>query len=304
MQVIYLKVLNVQELDVNSSNFHIFDERGGSIGSGSDNAWIINDKNHQIKNIQAQINFEEGIFGLKPYDKECKVFLNDSFSTLPYSYETQISFGDLFKIGEIQIKIMSKEEFIQEQDKSQSVDELGELGEYNAEDIEIESKGVEHNFNPTNNQELDLLQEDDDVLGLSKSQDAILTAPNIQQDYFVSYKNIQEMISKRVKSLQEQHSLAHPLNFTQNKLKMLELQSRIEHFSLIEDKEILNLLILSLLCESLKNSTLESLHPDFFEKSISEIIEDCINGNGNLLKNALLNILSQQTEDRGKNQTK
>lgn len=304
MQVIYLKVVNVQELDVNSSNFHIFDERGGSIGSGSDNAWIINDKNHQIKNIQAQINFEEGIFGLKPYDKECKVFLNDSFSTLPYSYETQISFGDLFKIGEIQIKIMSKEEFLQEQDKSQSVDELGELGEYNAEDIEIESKGVEHNFNPTNNQELDLLQEDDDVLGLAKSQDAILTAPNIQQDYFVSYKNIQEMISKRVKSLQEQHSLTHPLNFTQNKLKMLELQSRIEHFSLIEDKEILNLLILSLLCESLKNSTLECLHPDFFEKSISEIIEDCINGNGNLLKNALLNILSQQTEDREKNQTK
>lgn len=304
MQEIYLKVVNVQELDVNSSNFHIFDERGGSIGSGSDNAWIINDKNNQIKNIQAQINFEEGIFGLKPYDKECKVFLNDSFSTLPYSYETQISFGDIFKIGEIQIKIMSKEEFLQEQDKSQSVDELGELGEYNAEDIEIESKGVEHNFNPTNNQELDLLQEDDDVLGLAQSQDTPSIIPNIEKDYFVSHKNIQEMISKRVKSLQEQYTTTQSLNFNQNKLKMLELESRLEHFSLIEDREILNLLVLSLLCKSLQNPILENLHPDFFEKSISEIIEDCINGNGNLLKNALLNILSQQTEDREKNQTK
>lgn len=296
MQEIYLKVVNVQELDTNSSKFHIFDERGGSIGSGSDNAWIINDKSNQIKNIQAQINFEEGIFGLKPYDKECKVFLNDSFSTLPCSYETQISFGDIFKIGEIQIKIMSQEEFFQEQDKSQSIDELGEIGEFNAEDIKVESKGVEHDFNPMDNQELDLLQENDDVLGLAKTQDTVLVDPNIQKDYFVSYKNIQEMILKRVKLLQEQHSLDHPLNFNQNKLKMLELQSRLEHFSLIEDKEILNLLILSLLCESLKNSTLESLHPDFFEKSISEIIEDCINGNGNLLKNALLNILSLRAE--------
>lgn len=296
MQEIYLKVVNIQELDTNSSHSHTFDERGGSIGSGSDNAWIINDKNNQIKNIQAQISFEEGIFGLKPYDKECKVFLNDSFSTLPHSYETQIDFGDTFKIGAIQIKIMSKEDFLQEQDKSQSLTELGELGEFKAEEIEVEPKGVEHDFDPLANQDLDLLQEDDDVLGLAQSQDTPSIIPNIEKDYFVSHKNILNMISKRIKALQEQHPTTQKLNFNQNKLKMLELESRLEHFSLIEDREILNLTILSLLCESLQNPILENLHPDFFEKSISEIIEDCINGNGNLLKNALLSILSLRSD--------
>lgn len=297
MQEIYLKVVNVQELDTNSSHFHIFNERGGSIGSGSDNAWIINDKNNQIKNIQAQINFEEGIFGLKPYDKECSIFLNDSFSALSHSYETQIDFGDTFRIGEIQIKIMSKEEFLQEQDKSQSLTELGELEEFKDENIKVEPKGIEHDFDPLANQDLDLLQEDDDVLGLAQSQDTPSIIPNIEKDYFVSHKNIQKMISKRVKSLQEQYTTAQSLNFNQNKLKMLELESRLEHFSLIEDGEILNLTILSLLCESLQNPILENLHPDFFEKSISEIIEDCINGNGNLLKNALLSILSLRSDD-------
>lgn len=297
MQEIYLKVVNVQELDTNSSHFHIFNERGGSIGSGSDNAWIINDKNNQIKNIQAQINFEEGIFGLKPYDKECSIFLNDSFSALSHSYETQIDFGDTFRIGEIQIKIMSKEEFLQEQDKSQSLTELGELEEFKDENIKVEPKGIEHDFDPLANQDLDLLQEDDDVLGLAQSQDTPSIIPNIEKDYFVSHKNIQKMISKRVKSLQEQYTTAQSLNFNQNKLKMLELESRLEHFSLIEDREILNLLVLSLLCESLQNPILENLHPDFFEKSISEIIEDCINGNGNLLKNALLSILSLRSDD-------
>lgn len=298
MQEIYLKVVNIQELDTNSSHFHTFDERGGSIGSGSDNAWIINDKNNQIKNIQAQINFEEGIFGLKPYDKECQVFLNDSFSTLPHSYETQIGFGDTFKIGAIQIKIMSKEDFLQEQDKSQSLTELGELGDFRAEEIKVEPKGVENNFNPLPTQELDLLQENDDILGLNQPQNTQSILPNIEKDYFVSHKNIQNMISKRIRTLQEQHPTTQKLTFNQNKLKMLELESRLEHFSLIEDREILNLIILSLLCESLQNPILENLHPDFFEKSISEIIEDCINGNGNLLKNALLSILSLRSENK------
>lgn len=298
MQEICLKVKNIQSLDSQSTHHHIFDHRGGSIGSGSDNAWIINDKHNTIKNIQALINFEEGIFGLKPYDKESEIFLNDSFSPLYYAYETQVNIGDCFRIGNLEIEIMTPQAFVQESTKTQTLSDLGDLEPYDKLDhIDIQPKGVEENFNPVQEENIDLLEEHDDILGLTQIQVAPSTPPSIEKDYFVSYKNIQKMICQRVKTLQEQHSLTQPLSFDQNKLKMLELQSRIEHFSLIDDKEILNLTILSLLCESLQHPTLESLHPDFFEKSISEIIEECINGNGTLIKNALLNILALKTKD-------
>lgn len=298
MKEIYLKVMNVQSIEAKCSPFHVFNEHGGSIGSGSDNVWVINDKKSQIQNIQAQINFEEGVFGVKPYDKECKIFLNDSFSALPYSYETQIIIGDFLRIGELKIKIMSKEEFNQEQNKTHTLSELGELVPYNELDDDNFSGGVVENFNPIEEEKIDLLQEDDDILGLSKLEDLQSSFPSINRDYFVSYKNIQEMIYKKTKELQEQLTTTRSLNFSQDKLKMLELESRIKHFSFIEDREILNLIILSLLCESLKNPILENLHPDFFEKSISEIIEECINGNDNLLKNALLSILSLRSDGK------
>ncbi|RDU71994.1 hypothetical protein CQA57_07285 [Helicobacter anseris] len=299
MKEVYLKVMNIQGIEAKCSPFHIFNEHGGSIGSGSDNFWVINDKKSQIQNIHAQINFEEGVFGIKPYEKECKIFLNDSFSALPYSYETQIIVGDFLKIGELKIKIMSKEEFTQEQNKTHSLAELGELVPYDELDNNDNfTKGVVEDFNPLEEEKFDLLQEDDDILGLNKLEDVTPSFPITNKDYFVSYKNIQEMIYKKTKELQEQFKTAQNLNFNQNKLKMLDLESRIKHFSLIEDREILNLIILSLLCESLQNPILEGLHPDFFEKSISEIIEDCINGNSDLLKNALLSILSLRSEDK------
>lgn len=301
MSKICLRVKNIQSLDTHSAHHHIFGIDGGSIGSGADNAWVINDKDQQIQNIQALINFEEGIFGLKPYDKECKVFLNDSFSALPYSYETQINIGDYFKIGGLEIEIIAPETLSQEQNKVQTLSELGELAPYDKLDhIDIQPKGFEENFNPLEEEKLDILEENDDILGLNQPEDipSSLSSPIPTNDYFVSYKNIQKLISQKTQTLQEQLCSTQTLTLNQPKLKMMDLQSRIEHFLLLENKELLNLLILSLLCESLQNPMFASIYPDFFEKSISEIIEECINGNGELLQKTLLTILNLRSKDK------
>lgn len=295
MQEICLKVKNIQSLDPHSTHHHFFDFRGGSIGSGSDNAWILNDKHNQIQNVQAVINFEEGIFGLKPYDKECKVFLNDSFSSLPYSYETQISIGDHFRIGEIEIEVMSPESFALEQNKEPSIDDLGELAPYENPN-HIQSKGVE-DFHLSTENSLDLLKEEDDILQLNPIND-IHPSPHLKEnDYFVSYQNVQTMIFQRAQKLQDQLPIKQSPTLRKEMLRMLDLESRIQHFSLLENKEILNLLVLSLLCESLQNPLFEKLYPNFFEKTLSEIIEECINGEGEMIQRALLAILTLRSKN-------
>lgn len=293
MQEICLKVKNIQSLDPHSTHYHFFDFRGGSIGSGSDNAWILSDKSHQIQNIQAVINFEEGIFGLKPYDKECKVFLNDSFSSLPYSYETQISIGDHFRIGEIEIEVMSPESFAQEQNKETSIDDLGELAPYENLD-HIQSKNTEDIHLSTENS-LDL--EDDDILQLNSINDIHPSPAPKESDYFVSYQNVQAMIFQRAQKLQDQLPIKQSPTLHKEMLRMLDLESRIQHFSLLENKEILNLLVLSLLCESLQNPLFEKLYPNFFEKTLSEIIEECINGEGEMIQRALLAVLTLRSKN-------
>lgn len=300
MSEICLKVKNIQNLDTQSSSYHIFDYRGGSIGSGNDNVWVINDKNKTISNIQAIINFEEGIFGIRSYDKGSQVFLNDSHSSLPHSYETQIKEGDCIRIGSIEIEIMTPQAFSQEKNKTQSISDLGELKPYDKLDhLEIQPKGVEENFQVIDEQNIDLLKEEKDVLGLDQTISIQASKPSIENDCFISYANLKKMISQKAQELQNQLNSNSSLKLDTQKLKMLDLQLRLEHFSLLDNKEILNLLVLSLLAEALQNPTLQNIYPDFFEKSISEILQECINGNGELLQNTLLNILQMRCKDEG-----
>lgn len=289
MQEIYLKVKNVQSLDTNSVHWYIFNQKGGSIGSGSDNAWIINDKSNQIQNIQALINYEEGIFGLKPYSKECKIFLNDSFSPLPSSYETEIKLGDYFKIGELEIEITTKDALQEEQNKTQSLSELGELPTHNQLDqLEVQSKGAESGFHLEEKEVLSLNKEQDDILGLSEFEQSNPSTLTQEGDYYVSSKNIEKFISTKAQELQDALHSKQKIKLDREKLRMIDLQSRLQHFSLLENKETINLLILSTLCKSLHNPIFESICPDYFEKSVSEILEECINGNAELLQKSLL----------------
>lgn len=60
---------------------HIFNEEGGFIGSGFDNAFCLQDTQNQIQDRHIKITFEEGCFALTPVE-DCNVYYNNAFSSM------------------------------------------------------------------------------------------------------------------------------------------------------------------------------------------------------------------------------
>ncbi|EAK2007631.1 FHA domain-containing protein, partial [Campylobacter coli] len=90
---------------ISGSKTFVFNTKGGTIGSGDDCTFRIQDKLEQIKNTHAIVSYEEGSFTIAAFE-DSDIYYNKSFSRMPSGYEIIISIGDIFKIGNLEFRFV------------------------------------------------------------------------------------------------------------------------------------------------------------------------------------------------------
>jgi type VI secretion system protein len=87
-----------------SQNNHIFDERGGSIGRGPDNTWVLPDPERILSSCHCEFVFESGRYHLIDLSTN-GTFINSSPEPLGKGTRAQLEHGDVLEIGDYSFSV-------------------------------------------------------------------------------------------------------------------------------------------------------------------------------------------------------
>lgn len=100
--ILILKVTNSANVESGCQAYFIFDQNGGSVGSGKNNHWVIQDNNGNIQSDQARIEFRDNHYCLQVVGKN-NIFINGG-SISSHSGFIRLNKADVIDIGNIKIK--------------------------------------------------------------------------------------------------------------------------------------------------------------------------------------------------------
>lgn len=106
--VLILRVTNTADIDSGCTAYFIFDRNGGTLGSGENNHWIIQDNDKSISPDQARIEFRDNHYCLQVTSKKGLsingALMNDQSGFI------RLNKADIIHVGNIQIKVYIENE--------------------------------------------------------------------------------------------------------------------------------------------------------------------------------------------------
>lgn len=100
---IHFSILNPQVLETGLESEHLFDERGGRIGSAKNNDWVLTDQEGDIYAVHCEISIEDYHFCLTPISGN--TYINGADSPLDRSKAAILTVNDIITIGAYRIRV-------------------------------------------------------------------------------------------------------------------------------------------------------------------------------------------------------
>lgn len=279
------------------SNFQqtIFNTEGGTIGSGNECNFCVQDKLGQIKPIHAKISYEEDSFTITPYEN-AEIFYNGSFSKMASGYETMINKGDTFKIGDINFRFVEAKN-IQEsaQNNKQYLEDIEKHKDF--DEIEIEPRGKSSiNFNK--NEELkEILQSNNyKFIEEEKVDDSFLKEIIQKNPNSLEYENILKSLIKNLKDIKSKQQ-SSKINNDYSPINIKDFESIISNIPLIKSTRLINILALSLIAKELYTPIFEEMEENMFIKYLEAAIQNNIKEDKILFENLTLKALEKYIKD-------
>lgn len=279
------------------SNFQqtIFNTEGGTIGSGNECNFCVQDKLGQIKPIHAKISYEEDSFTITPYEN-AEIFYNGSFSKMASGYETMINKGDTFKIGDINFRFVEAKN-IQEsaQNNKQYLEDIEKHKDF--DEIEIEPRGKSSiNFNK--NEELkEILQSNNyKFIEEEKVDDSFLKEIIQKNPNLLEYENILKSLIKNLKDIKSKQQ-SSKINNDYSPINIKDFESIISNIPLIKSTRLINILALSLIAKELYTPIFEEMEENMFIKYLEAAIQNNIKEDKILFENLTLKALERYIKD-------
>jgi type VI secretion system protein ImpI len=99
-----LSVISHQSRRLGASSYRVFDERGGSIGRGEDNDWILEDPDSLLSSRHAIVRANKGTFLIVDVSTN-GTGLNNPDSLVPHGHGVPLSEGDRLFLGDFEILV-------------------------------------------------------------------------------------------------------------------------------------------------------------------------------------------------------
>lgn len=287
--------------DLNNPNtnikYHIFDENGGTIGSGSTNSFCIYDS--QIKDKHANIQYEDGCFTISSIG-DSDIFYNDSFSKLHSGYETIMELGDTFNIGNYKFNIIDpkdiKDDFLDTKKIINDIDPyyklddadirpIDQISGLDIDDIKLEDilndNKILNDFMHNMQDAYDIQDINDEIINIKK-EDTI-------QNNTLTIKQIINILNNKLDNIKH---INIDLNGTTNKkLDAIKLETIIANKPLLESTELINTAILSIIIKELYNPVIESIDDNLIANMFNYIMIKNLQGDKTLLQYILVKAL-------------
>ncbi|EGR7920195.1 FHA domain-containing protein, partial [Campylobacter jejuni] len=229
---------------ISGSKTFVFNTKGGTIGSGDDCTFRIQDKLEQIKNTHAIVSYEEGSFTIAAFE-DSDIYYNKSFSRMPSGYEIIISIGDIFKIGNLEFRFVdakSIEASIKENKKY--LEDIEKRNHF--DEIEIKPRG-KTSINFDKNKELKEILENNDYKFIEeeKADDSFLKEIIQKNPNSLEYENVLKSLVKNLKDIKTKQQ-SSKLNKDYSSISIKDFESIINNIPLIKSTRLINILALSL----------------------------------------------------------
>lgn len=268
-----------------------FTTRGGAIGSGDECAFCVQDKSGQVRKVHATISYEEGCFVIAPFE-DAEIYYNKSFSKMPSAYETIISIGDTFRIGDLEFKFVdtkSIEENIQEHKKYlESIEKSNHFDE-----IEINPRG-QSSINFDKNEELKSILKSNDYKFIEElQQDNDFLKEAVQNNSnLLNYENILKSLTKSFKDIKTKQQ-SSKFNNDYSSINIKDFEQIINNIPLIKSTKLINILALSLIAKELYTPIFEEMEENIFIKYLEAAIQNNIKEDKILFENLTIRALEK-----------
>lgn len=163
MENLTLSIMNVADLDVGCHSQYEFDVRGGSIGNGKSENWVLTDrKKNGIKPVHFKVEYTNKCFCIR--EGAGDIYLNRSTTPLGKVQKTVVEDGDVIGVGPYEIRAnlgsASPEDFSFEDGAKK------QLGQYTPEEV-VRGGNVSHESEMLNS----FMSEADGALNVHKNQE-------------------------------------------------------------------------------------------------------------------------------------
>ncbi|RDU61953.1 FHA domain-containing protein [Helicobacter sp. MIT 14-3879] len=280
---------------VNGAKLFIFQTKGGTIGSGDDCTFRIQDKLEQIKNTHAIVSYEEGSFTIAPFE-DADIYYNKSFSKIPNGYEIIISIGDIFRIGNLEFKFVdanSIEESIKENKKY--LEDIEKRNHF--DEIEIKPRG-KTSINFDKNEELKEILKNNDYkfIEQEKTDKSFLKEITQKNPNSLEYENILKSLMKNFKDIKTKQQNSK-LNKDYSPISIKDFESIVNNIPLIKSTKLINILALSMIAKELYTPIFEEMEENMFIKYLEAVIQNNIKEDKILFENLTIKALEKYIKD-------
>ncbi|HDZ4931208.1 TPA: FHA domain-containing protein [Campylobacter jejuni] len=279
---------------ISGSKTFVFNTKGGTIGSGDDCTFRIQDKLEQIKNTHAIVSYEEGSFTITPFE-DSDIYYNKSFSRMPSGYEIIISIGDIFKIGNLEFRFVdakSIEASIKENKKY--LEDIEKRNRF--DEIEIQPRG-KTSINFDKNEELKEILKNNDYKFIEeeKADDSFLKEIT-QNPHSLEHENILKSLVKNLKDIKTKQQ-SSKLDKDYSPINIKDFESIINNIPLIKSTRLINILALSLITKELYTPIFEEMEENIFIKYLEAAIQNNIKEDKILFENLTIKALEKYIKD-------
>ncbi|TKX33499.1 FHA domain-containing protein [Campylobacter taeniopygiae] len=280
---------------INGTKTFIFQSKGGTIGSGDDCAFRVQDKLEQVKNTHAIISYEEGSFTIAPFE-DADIYYNRSFSKIPNGYEIIITIGDIFRIGNLEFKFVdanSIEENIKENKKYlENIEKRNHFDE-----IEIKPRG-KTSINFDKNEELKEILKNNDYkfIEQEKTDKSFLKEITQKNPNLLEYENILKSLIKNFKDIKTKQQNSK-LEKDYPSINIKDFESIIDNIPLLKSTRLINILALSMIAKELYTPIFEEMEENMFIKYLEAAIQNNIKEDKILFENLTIKALEKYIKD-------
>lgn len=271
---------------------HIFDADGGFIGSDSQCAFYVQDKDKKIQSKHLKIGFEEGFFTIAPIE-DATVFYNESFSKMQGGFEVAINKGDVFRIENVKFRFVDCAEIDDELLKNK--ESLNNLERYEEiDDNLLQPRGkVSLNFKEKENIK-EIIGSKTDYAFMDRQENDDFFSQNSNK-IFLNTANMLHIMGKILEELQ-QNKQHITLNDECENMNVEDLETIIANIPLIKSTKLINILALGLISKELYSPIFEMMgndKNDSFVKYIQCAIQQSIKDNESMLETLAIKALEK-----------
>lgn len=277
MQQIAAVIQNFDKASSFSAQFVIFDENGGDIGSLDTVKFSCNDFSESIAPKHAHIGFEEGVFTICAYEN-CDIFYNDSYSKISDDYESVISMGDIFRIGDLKFIFVDSSRVDEYVSKAHKI--IENTKNFNKlDDVHFEPVGkisdVDFKEEPKINS---LIDEKKDITLNENASDVVLNldepAQNLAEEEsensqnMLTAKSMEELLENLVESIVLKPSMA-PIGEQTRTLNTKDMETVIKTLPLSDSTTLVNTVLVKLICKELYSQMYDIVENNSFFRYLS-----------------------------------